>query len=563
MELVPKNNTAYTHLEGDPYAKNFVFKDIAHLSKSIIDYQESREGKDSEHIMETRSKIVQFSKTYLNKISPDMAPQMRENILEMMDTIEHSDPSETIVLMSAHQPNLFAYSGVLRKIALLKAVEKYMKNNVEHKKIICFYGFADHDFVNNKWVRSAEMPAPLNREGLLRFNVKLTDNELFMPTNKVNKPSIEKLESWQSQTKEWMSRNCSLAMKYSKSFGKDTGKNISEIAKNNFEEYWAYVEQAHGRATNLAEFSSFLLSAVVNNVLDTPVIFANFSDCYTIFGKEYEWLLANVSEYSSTIEANEKILQSNGIDSGLSADITELLPVWIKCTCGSKSKLSNTSTKFYAKCMHCAKESQYTKEELLSLVKTSQYLFEPRSISMPLAFAKAFDMSCYVGGVGGRGYLMHSKAISERLGLPFPVTPYWYVKDDYVSIDKLASCWETNRIASSYKLASKCVSHENLAVAAREASIELNEKMKDGVVPKSPVSERERQLLETIASSLNTPACSMHYAINVGMGSTYRQWIDFLASGGSLNETVKLESIASIPDNVKQVKTTKHITGMI
>lgn len=532
----------------DSQFQDFVFKNVAEIAQRSIEYHKNRTGKDPKRIKEGRAKLAEFSANYLKKIESSLSDEKKKEILALIEIIKTSEPEDTLILMSAHQPNLFAYSGILRKIALLKAVEiEIKKSGKGPKNVVCFYGFADHDFVHNKWVRSAEMAAPLKRDGMLRFNMNVERKELFMPSKNIEKPSAEKLETWHSQISSWICENSALALKYAKMHNMERSATFQEKAKKNLDEFWTCVVQAHGNASSLAEFSSFTLATVVNSVLDSPLIFANFSDCYTAFGKEYELLLENVKEYSDTIEKYEVVLKNRKIDSGLSSDISELLPIWIKCSCGSKYRVSTSaSLKFYGKCVSCEKEITYTGDELRELLKAAPELFEPRSISMPIVLGMAIDMSCYIGGIGGLGYLMHSKEISRKLELPFPPTPFWYVKDEYIGIETLASAWETKRISNSYGL-NNLEGMENVAAAAQQLYKELNARMENGEVPKSSISERERQLLAGIPASLSISSCAIDYAINIGIQETYKQWIDFLVSGGSLQDTIKLNSIISNP----------------
>ena len=545
VSLDLSNPSTLNTLKTDEHFSNFYFENVEALADNILEYHSKRDGKEKERIREVRGIVANFAVSYLEKMGSALSPKTKSEILAKIELMKNSDPDKTIILMSAHQPNLFAYPGVLRKIALLKAVEKQIQKKAKGMNVICFYGFADHDFVNNKWVRSAEMAAPLKRDGLLRFSIDVDRKDITMPSNSIPKPSAKKLEQWHSQIKDWVSENCALAGKYAKSYNLELAqKDISDIAMNNFENFWTYVQKADLNAKSLADFSSFITASIVNTVLDGPVVFANFSDCYTAFGKEYEWLFAHIKEYSDVIEKNEAVLENLNIDSGLSSDISELLPVWIKCSCGSKYRVSSSpSMKFYGKCVHCDKEVLYTQAELEALIKSSPQLFEPRSISMPLAFARAMDVSCYVGGIGGLGYLMHSRAISERLNSPFPPTPFWHVSDKYIGIETLASTWETTRISNSYGLDQTEHTPQDILKTSIAASAELNSKMKEGLVPKTAISERERQLLEQIPVSMKINSCAVGYAINIGIGSTYEQWVNFLGNGGTLHTPVNLKSL--------------------
>lgn len=524
---------------------NFYFENVNDIAKIVLEYHKKREGKDNQRIIEGRTKLADFATAYLEKMGYMLPEAVKEKVLAKINTLKNSDPNKTIILMTAHQPNLFAYSGILRKIALIRSVENQIKKIAPDMNVICFYGFGDHDFVHNKWVRSAEMPAPLKRDGILRFSIDVGRKDLFLPSNKIPKPTADKLKSWRAQIDGWISENSALAAKFAKSNNLESApKNISDAAKKSLEDYWKYVEQGNEKATSLAEFSSFTFAAIVNTVLDTPVVFANFSDCYTAFGKEYKWLLSNISEYSDAIQKNEATLKGLKIESGLSEDVSDLLPLWIKCSCGSKYRISSISQgKYSGKCVRCENEVVYSQEQLNALLESSPQLFEPRSISMPLAFARAIDVSCYVGGVGGIGYLMHGKAIAERLNSPFPITPFWQVEDKYIGIEILACAWEAKRISTSYGLSQTEYKPFEVLKSTQIASDELNNKMAQGLVPKTGISERERQLLEQIPKSLKVNSCAIGYAINIGIGPAYTQWINFLDNGGNLLSPVSLKSI--------------------
>ena len=114
-----------------------------------------------------------------------------------------------------------------------------------------------------------------------------------------------------------------------------------------------------------------------------------------------------------------------------------------------------------------------------------------------------------------------------------------------MGIETLASIGEVKRIASSYGVNLEGDSAGAMVQAIRSASTEVNDKMDAGQIPKTPVTERERQLLERIPTSLEHPGCSINYAVNIGIGSAYKQWIDFLENQGEPRDSVRLQSIVS------------------
>lgn len=71
---------------------------------------------------------------------------------------------EGIVLMSAHQPNLFPYSGVVRKAVLVHAVAEKLRNELDCP-VAELFCFADQDFANERWFREAQLPSVRSRNG--------------------------------------------------------------------------------------------------------------------------------------------------------------------------------------------------------------------------------------------------------------------------------------------------------------------------------------------------------------------------------------------------------------
>ena len=94
--------------------------------------------------------------------------------------------------MTAHQPNLFAYSGVLRKATLNHVLAKGLETQLG-VPVISFFGIADQDFSDDRWVRSAQLPAVKKRDGVLTLQIKLPDK---LRLNQVSKPSNDVVAGW-------------------------------------------------------------------------------------------------------------------------------------------------------------------------------------------------------------------------------------------------------------------------------------------------------------------------------------------------------------------------------
>ncbi|MGI0091042.1 MAG: hypothetical protein ACREBS_04990, partial [Nitrososphaerales archaeon] len=190
-----------------------IFADVGRLAKAVLDYHKSEKNIDWSRVAQVREKIAEFSLTFAKKLE-DIGSDGLSSIYGKIDELQLADPRQAVVLMSAHQPNLFAYSGVLKKVALMASVAGQIRTSLSGETVVCFFGFADHDFVNNKWVRSAEIPSPLRKDGVLRYNVRLDRKQLFQPSNSILKPSRETLDLWKNATRSWIEENSTLARKF-------------------------------------------------------------------------------------------------------------------------------------------------------------------------------------------------------------------------------------------------------------------------------------------------------------------------------------------------------------
>ncbi len=72
------------------------------------------------------------------------------------------------IIVSIHQPNLFAFSGVFKKILLSEVLSEHMENSISHP--IPLFLIVDHDFMDDSWVHVAKLPSIRNSSGILEEN---------------------------------------------------------------------------------------------------------------------------------------------------------------------------------------------------------------------------------------------------------------------------------------------------------------------------------------------------------------------------------------------------------
>ena len=542
-----------------------IFSGTRQLVRAVSSFDKLRISRaDSSRQATVRTAIAEYAEKFQSKLSRIVDDaRILEEVQSRIDLLKDRDRNwQTLFLMSAHQPNLFAYSGVMRKIILLWFIEQSLRSSQIQQEakseIVCFYGFADHDFVHNKWVRSAEIDSPIRKDGVLRYSIKIDQNQTYLPTNKIQKPGPELLEKWQAQTEVWISENLSLTKKYLRGKGGDTsgdgrGGGSLNDTRRAFEDFWSLVQKSQQVAENLAEFSSLLLAAVAQEKWKIPMLFANFSDCFKSFSDEYLWLVSNKETFASIVENEEAGMKSQGIDTGLASDIGELSPLWLKCDCGSKYRMEMRGDEVLGRCVRCGADYTIELEKLKRLIADKPERIEPRSIAMPIVFSKAVGMACYVGGIGSLGYLMHSSAISTALNVIFPPTPFWYSEDEFKSIQKLAELAELDRMQKAYLQERRDPTGDYLIIA-RALEERLADPVKASVAKRPAEVERDKQLLKRILSKKGsgTTSCMVDYAVNISLERSAEQWLQFLRNDGRLMTPVHMTCLFEAPPDLSE-----------
>jgi hypothetical protein len=106
-----------------------------------------------------------------------------------------SDPA-TQILVSTHQPNLFPYSGVCKKIVLLETLKNTIQKIDQNKKIINLFIVIDHEFADDRWVRHAQLPSIHHPSGILQLTAPVSKSEKRQLIKNIGKPSSSVLAEW-------------------------------------------------------------------------------------------------------------------------------------------------------------------------------------------------------------------------------------------------------------------------------------------------------------------------------------------------------------------------------
>ena len=536
---------------------------IQELADSCVAfYNMNRDKMSTDTVRKKRAQLSKYVEGFHKQCGTLTAP-VQEKLQRLRD-------GNCVVLMTAHQPNLFAYSGVFRKATLNSVLSKVLEERLE-LPVVSFFGIADQDFTNDRWVRSALLPDVQRREGLFKLNVSLPRKLML---NAVPKSSQEVLEGWRSDIEGWLRSKLAYLERLSRTFGY-SGQLEAGKLKENFESFWKIVEDAYTVGSNYSDFNAFIISRIINHAWGYDTLFSRFSECQQIFEPEFRFLLSHFDEYSKHVE-NEIDTQEGS--RGVCGYEHTLLPFWYHCDCGSKARLimhrDNESLFGIGECLSCRKEYRLnvgTKNDpdILGLLPR----ISARSLSMPLVFFEGLKITCYVGGIGGREYLQQAKNIAEKMGLTFPPIVIWRPKDVYLGISQLEAILTYRRISETFdfskfrdakrtlekkietakeqiakielqkeELARGAISHEEKIGKERALSILENHIRKESDLPSLV---RDSKLLENVMTMHTLHPSILDYAVNVGLERTNEQWTSFLKENGNLESDVYLRAVLS------------------
>lgn len=86
-----------------------------------------------------------------------------------------TDP-KTQIFVSIHQPNLFAYGGVFKKIVLLQTLMRAVEERKPPNKFVNLFLIVDHDFMDDAYIRLAELPSIKHSDGRLELRMPVSES---------------------------------------------------------------------------------------------------------------------------------------------------------------------------------------------------------------------------------------------------------------------------------------------------------------------------------------------------------------------------------------------------
>jgi hypothetical protein len=482
------------------------------------------------NVLENRIKLATFIRKFHSQ-----ADTLNDDILKQGALL--NDPT-TKLLVSSHQPNLFAYGGIFKKIVLLET----LKSTIENRKkqgIINVFIIIDHDFIDEIWMRRAQLPSFHHSSGILQLRLAINPSKKWQMICNIPRPAETTLYTWKREIISWIKKST-----YSQS--------LRQRMFDNLDRFWEVVEAAYSKARSYSDFNSFLMSKIVNGMWGYSTLFVRLTEISPVFTNGFEFLLSNLYTYTDILAKTEHALLSRGISTRVSTRSYNKAPIWLHCKCGSKASVSlSTEGKlsFKGSCISCKKELSLDLHDPLNpdISKDISYM-SPRAIAIPLLLSRDLQISCYCSGKGGLGYLMDANMISKHLGVRRPLTLVCGSKDVYNGIaqnqalnaihmgvpEAKRRLQELDLKNSEYrsKIYDLVIKRAELAHANRSLSGLLEELFQ--LKQEQRRIRREMDIIEKATRILSLSPCILDYALNFGMVDTGKQWCRHLLVNGSL-----------------------------
>jgi hypothetical protein len=474
---------------------------------------------------------------------------------------------DCLLLMTAHQPNPFAYGGVLRKAALNHVLAKRLSESLG-VPVVTFFGLADQDFTDNPWTRSAMLPDSERRDGVLELRATLPEKMMLC---RIPKPAQVVLDKWLHDLDDWIHRKTKAVI----ALGKKTGVQLDPTQMseylNNLKHFWSIVAAAYERAQSYADFNAFVISRVINDTCGYDTLFCRFSECQKIFKREFGLLTREFQTYSQALQdaITTKQLEQRGVYN----DECNTIPVWYHCDCGGKARLAATQIERKitgrGTCLRCGKEHEIDFSQDSS-IWTDLGRVSARALTMPLAFFSGLEVTCYVGGVGGREYLRQAKHVADCMGIPFPPIAIWRPRDRYLGLAQAEALLTLRQMSGN----SDVRQGDQPEIALREKVTKIHREIEELESYKKKIASsdfnrsqrvekiralarqqnvlrretnlaliaRQLGLIENAKRVLDMYPCMIDYAINIGLRSVFEQWEAFLNNVGDLRSNISMRT---------------------
>jgi hypothetical protein len=471
----------------------------------------------------------------------------------VMDKLKMLSDPDTRILVSIHQPNLFAFGGVFKKIVLLQTLLNAIGQRRLSSKVVNLFLVVDHDFMDDAYIRLAELPSTRHVEGRLQLRLPINESKRWKLVCNMPLPGRTIVDHWKIQIYSWI-RNSITSQKF--------GINRKTFM-NNFELFWSKIEESYALSKNYSDFNAFLISKLVNTEWGYDTLFVRLSEMSSVFESGFKYLISNFARYSKTLNRADSMFLRAGINTGVSPTSYLNAPLWLHCGCGSKASARLHSDirerlMLVGTCMSCksiVKVDLGQKNEI-TLSKDTIHRLSPRAIPILLLLARDLSVSGYASGTGGSlGYTLVGAMVFRELQIGMPLTIIWAGKDVYNGIGRLEAL---RQLPASQQVNiidyMTDLKRENSKYKSKiePLIVDRNHRVKNGqpidlvldrLFKFKTEQRRIRQMLkvaEKVKNALETKSSIIDYAVNFGMVNTEMLWRRNLLRNDSLAAEVPL-----------------------
>jgi len=465
--------------------------------------------------------------------------------------LELIDEEKIKIIVSIHQPNLFAFSGVFKKIVLSEVLSEHMDSSRGYP--VPLFLIVDHDFMDDSWAHVAKLPSIRNSSGILDIRYPMNEYKRWKLICNTEPPTHSLVKYWENQIYSWIKNDRSLSNTQRKKLS------------SNLEQFWNIVEKSLSISNNYSEFNSIIMSKLINEVWNNKILFVNLSELYHAFNQGYNFLLSNNETYLNSLGNSEMFFKRHGILRGISSNSSKYSPLWINCSCGSKgystiNKKINGESELTGRCISCKRKItiEIGKNNLIEIPQDNLDKVSPRAIPILLLLSRELRISGYITGTGGSlGYTIIGKNVFDDLGIKMPTLLLWPSRDVYEGFAQKEAL--NLLLENGIKNIAQCL------VDSKEKINEYQNKIKPLISKRNEIHEDNEKLLallnellyykdeqrllknkikiaEKSNNALTLKSCIIDYIVNFGMKNIFKQWSNSLIKNNDFTSPIIMKT---------------------
>jgi hypothetical protein len=500
------------------------------------------------------SEIVQTNRARIGKYIENFHNQAGTTSSNINKCITALKSPSTEILVSIHQPNLFAFAGVYKKIILLQCLKSIAERRDSRRKFVNLFLIVDHDFMDEFWIRHAQLPSLRHSNGILELRFPIRTHDRWRLMCNMQAPRISLIDYWRKQVSSWI-RNANSSLFPDKAKKCQLFKNLDEM--------WDQVAESYSRCKSYADFNAFIISRLVNTIWGYDTLFVRLSDIPEVFEDGFKFLISNYKKYALALNQSEDIFTNQGIDTGVSSSSYLNAPVWLHCKCGSKGSAKIVENKLerlflVGKCIACKSDLRIEigSRNAIDLSGETLHSISPRAIPILLLLARDLGIGCYASGTGGSlGYMLVGSLVFKQMAVNIPLTTVWPSADIYSGIGQ-SEALTNMKVNSETELKSYIEKLKIMDAEFAERIMPLIDertmKIKAGQSVQSILndvftlkeSQRKVRSLIKIATkakaAITLKPCMIDYAVNFGLSGVEAQWKESLVANDDLAAPISL-----------------------